>query len=61
MRGVWLDGADMCYGGNGHPLGGCDAGTTAGYMFPGDSDPCGWGVDGTTVSEWTEQPETSFR
>lgn len=55
MRGVWLDGADMCYGGNGHPLGGCDAGTASGYMFPGDSDPCGWGVDGNSVSEWTEQ------
>lgn len=55
MRGVWLDGTDMCYGGNGHPLGGCDAGTAAGYMFPGDSDPCGWGVEGNTVPEWTEQ------
>lgn len=55
MRGIWLDGADMCYGGTGHPNGGCDVGTDAGYMFPGDSDPCGWGTSGLPQTPWTEQ------
>ena len=55
MRGVWIDGADMCYGGQGHPNSNCDAGTLAGYMFPGDSDPCGWGTNGVTQPAWTEQ------
>lgn len=54
MRGVWIDGADMCYGGQGHPND-CDAGTLAGYMFPGDSDPCGWGTNGVPQPAWTEQ------
>lgn len=55
MRGVWLDGAPMCYGQTGHPAGGCDQGTLAGYMFPGDSDPCGWGTAGQPQATWTEQ------
>ncbi len=55
MKGIWRDGADMCYGGNGHPNSGCDAQVLAGYMFPGDSDPCGWGTNGAIQSEWTEQ------
>lgn len=55
MRGIWIDGSEMCYGVNGHPASGCDVGTPAGYMFPGDSDPCGWGTNGTPQPEWTEQ------
>ncbi|MBL4586020.1 MAG: T9SS type A sorting domain-containing protein [Flavobacteriales bacterium] len=55
MRGIWLDGAPMCYGGTGHPSGGCNVGTLAGYMFPGDTDPCGWGTGGTPQALWTEQ------
>ncbi|MDP6908566.1 MAG: T9SS C-terminal target domain-containing protein, partial [Flavobacteriales bacterium] len=55
MRGIWLDGAPMCYGANGHPSSGCDQGTLAGYMFPGDSDDCGWGTNGTPQPIWTEQ------
>jgi hypothetical protein len=45
----------MCYGQTGHPSGGCDQGTLSGYMFPGDSDPCGWGTNGNPQVEWTEQ------
>ena len=55
MRGIWLDGSDMCYGGSGHPQTGCDVGTLAGYMFPGDSDPAGWGTNGVPQADWTEQ------
>lgn len=55
MRGIWKDGAPMCYGMTGHPSGGCDVGVLAGYMFPGDSDPCGWGTGGVPQPVWTEQ------
>ena len=55
MRGIWLDGAEMCYGVNGHPSSGCNVNQPAGYMFPGDSDPCGWGTGGDPQEEWTEQ------
>ncbi|MBI1286646.1 MAG: T9SS C-terminal target domain-containing protein [Flavobacteriales bacterium] len=55
MRGIWKDGAPMCYGMTGHPSGGCDVGVLAGYMFPGDSDPCGWGTGGAPQPIWTEQ------
>ncbi len=55
MRGIWLDNNAMCYGGNGHPSSGCNVGIDAGYMFPGDSDPCGWGTSGTPQTAWSEQ------
>ena len=55
MRGVWIDGEPMCYGGTGHPNGGCDVGTPADFMFPGDSDPMGYGTGGASAPLWTEQ------
>ena len=55
MRAIWLDGAPMCYGVNGHPSSGCDVGVTARYMFPGDSDPLGFGTGGVPQAAWTEQ------
>ena len=55
LRGIWLDGTPMCYGGNGHPSSGCNAGVTCDYMFPGDSDPEGLGTGGAPMSSWTEQ------
>lgn len=55
MQGIWLDGEPMCYGGNGHPSSGCDIGTPARFMFPGDSDDFGFGTGGNPVPEWTEQ------
>jgi hypothetical protein len=55
MRGIWKDNNPMCYGADGHPSGGCN-GTTASYMFAGDSDPCSWSTDGNQQAfEWTEQ------
>lgn len=55
MRGIWRDNNPMCYGGNGHPNSGCNQGVAAGYMFPGESDPCGWGTNGVPQPLWTEQ------
>ena len=53
MNGIWRDGTPLCYGGNGHPDGGC-TGVPADYMFPGDSDPLGWSTGGVPQPEWTE-------
>lgn len=52
MKGIWRNGAPMCYGGSGL-IPGCTQ--EAGYMFPGDSDPYGWGTDGIPQAPWTEQ------
>jgi hypothetical protein len=55
MRGIWRDGTPMCYGGNGHPNGGCQTDVLCDYMFPGDSDPIGIGTGGVPQLPWTEQ------
>jgi len=45
MKGIWLDGEPMAYGGIGHPdWGGFYQGCR--FMFPGLSDPCNWGTGG---------------
>jgi hypothetical protein len=57
LRGIWLDGTRMQYGGNAHPSAG-GLGPDCDFMFPGDSDPCDWGTQGQPpVGEkyWTEE------
>lgn len=56
LRGFWKDGTPFYYGGNGHitdpdanPNRPCD------FMFPGDTDPLGWGSGGVPQLPWTEQ------
>jgi hypothetical protein len=51
LRGVWLDGTKMIYGGNGHSTAG---GIEADFMLPGDTDPSGWGTGGQTQEPWSE-------
>lgn len=55
LRGFWKDGTPFYYGGNGHisdseadPTVQCD------FMFPGDTDPLGWGTGGVPQEPWTE-------
>ncbi len=55
LRGIWLDNTIMCYGGSGHPSGGGDASVPAQFMFPGDTDPLGWGTGGSQQVSWTEE------
>lgn len=55
LRGIWKDGTPMCYGGTGNPAGGCDQSVLADFMFPGDSDPMGYGTGGVPQPAWTEQ------
>jgi len=56
LRGFWKDGTKFVYGGSGHisdpdanPLIPCD------FMFPGTTDPLGWGTGGVPQPNWTEQ------
>jgi hypothetical protein len=56
LKGFWKDGSKFYYGGSGHisdseanPAVPCD------FMFPGDTDPLGWGTGGVPQEPWTEQ------
>jgi hypothetical protein len=56
LQGKWKDGTEFYYGGNGYisdpdadPTVPCD------FMFPGDTDPLGWGTNGVPQAPWTEQ------
>ena len=56
MLGYWLDGTPYTYGGDGH------GGTlVTDYCFPGDTDPYGWGQDGTVMPDWTEVSEGNIK
>lgn len=55
LRGIWLDNTVMCYGGSGHPSGGGNSSVPAQFMFPGDTDPLGWGTNGNIQAAWTEE------
>ncbi len=46
LRGIWKDGTPMIYGGNGY-----GAGTNYSYMFPGNTDPRGYGYMITGASQ----------
>ncbi len=43
LKGIWKDGQKMIYGANAHPANGA-YGPVADFMFPGETDPCNWGV-----------------
>lgn len=56
LRGFWKDGTPFYYGGTGHlsdvtadPTVPCE------FMFPGDTDPLGWGTGGQPQQPWTEE------
>ena len=58
LKGIWKDGSDMSFGGNGANTG-TVSGLGAQYMFPGDSDPLNWSTGGEvpplSAMPWTEQ------
>ncbi|MBK8927300.1 MAG: T9SS type A sorting domain-containing protein [Crocinitomicaceae bacterium] len=61
LTGYWKDGTHFVYGGNGHPGDpNANASVEANYMFPGDTDPIGWGTDGYPQPLWTEQTAGNF-
>lgn len=49
LRGIWLDNSPITYGGNGH-----NTGIPCNYMFPGASDPKGFGTNMIPQSPWDE-------
>jgi hypothetical protein len=56
LRGFWKDGTPFVYGGSGHNSDpDADASTPCEFMFPGDTDPLGWGTNGIPQDPWTEQ------
>jgi len=54
LRGIWKDGTVMSYGGLGYEPTNPDA-LKARYMFPGDTDPIGWGTEGIPQDPWTDE------
>ncbi|MCB0795499.1 MAG: T9SS C-terminal target domain-containing protein [Flavobacteriales bacterium] len=57
LRAVWKDNSPNLYGGTGHQSDAeADPNTPAFYMFPGDSDPVGWGTGCAVPGDfWTEE------
>ena len=56
LRAIWKDNSPNLYGGTGHVSSpGADPNTEANYMFPGVSDPVGWGTSCVPQAEWTEE------
>jgi hypothetical protein len=56
LQGFWKDGTPFYYGGTGHisdPA--ADQTVPCDFMFPGDTDPLGWGTGGNIQAPWTEQ------
>ena len=54
LKGIWIDGTLMTYGGNGHRAGTGATTDTCDFMFPGNSDPYGWGTHGKIEAPWDE-------
>lgn len=54
LRGIWRDGSQMVWGGNGYPPQGSNV--AADLLFPGDSDPLFWSTQGVPVTPatWSE-------
>jgi hypothetical protein len=50
LRGFWGDGTHMTYGGNG-----VSTGVPCQFMFPGNSDPSGWGTNRIPQPLWSEK------
>lgn len=55
LKGIWRDGRRMIYGGDGYS----GDGPEADFMFPNETDPCGWGTGGLPQDVWTEEGEAN--
>lgn len=53
LNGIWKDGTPNTYGGTGYTT--TPGAQRADYMFPGDSDPLGWGTECIPQPSWTEE------
>lgn len=59
LKGIWKDGSPMYYDGTGHFSDGATSDVETDFMFPGDTDPCGWGQGGVVEPEWDEETENN--
>jgi hypothetical protein len=59
ITGFWKDGSPLRYGGNGHKDGANTTNILTDFMFPSDSDICGWGQDGQKMPAWDEFTENT--
>lgn len=57
LQGLWRDGSPMKYGGTGYINDPSSTGITTSFMFPGSTDPCGWGNGGIPMPVWSEESE----
>lgn len=56
LRGFWKDGTPFYYGGSGHVSDpNADVSVRCDFLFPGDTDPLGWGTNGVPQAVWTEE------
>lgn len=58
LKARWKDNTHLMYGGIGHLSGG-STDIPANYMFPGNSDACGYGQGGIPMPEWNEESENN--
>lgn len=54
LTGHWKDGTPLTYGGTGYLTG-----IPCNYMFPGASDPTGFGTNGSIQAPWSEETENN--
>jgi hypothetical protein len=54
MRGIWRNGMQMTYGGDGTGNGFGATVDPCYFMFPGNSDPYHWGTNGVPENDWDE-------
>jgi hypothetical protein len=54
LRGIWKDGIPITYGGDGHGAGSGATAFACNFMFPGVSDPTGWGTNHIPQNPWDE-------
>jgi len=62
LKGIWRDSTAQLYGANGHLHGGA-YGPESKYVFPGDSDPCHYGLEGNIPNGplyWTESSSNNL-
>jgi len=56
LRSIWKNGVFMTHGGNGFDQSG--NGVVTRYMFPGDTDPVGWGTNCSPQGPWVDEDRT---
>ncbi|MBK6341379.1 MAG: T9SS C-terminal target domain-containing protein [Flavobacteriales bacterium] len=56
LRSIWKNGVPMTHGGNGFDASG--NGVRTFYMFPGDTDPVGWGTNCVPQGSWSDDDRT---